>query len=402
MHTSSSSARNDDEVQELEAPRRSNALTAQDLKEFVHGNKTAAQQFRRWVATFNNPKFKPDELPDKLLGLDIEVKYVCWCLEKGERGTPHYQVYFDTAPKKYRFMAMRNKITRLKGWVEPCKAPDQARDYIMRLNDHAEKNGLIEGPFEYGHWDSVGQGRRSDLSEVTDMMKTGKKLAEIAAEHPSTFVRFHGGLKALEQILQVDKRWWMTELHILTGVAGSGKSYTAMKEAEQYAVNHGSTKDDVYYWTAPAKLGDKIWFNGYNGEQCVVINDFYGTMDIDTFKNMIDRYPFTVEVKNGHKQFLARAVWITSNQGWSTWWSSKLLENANNKDAIERRITSQRHFDSAWEPPNETPMLTADEIQQADRAAEDLDLLCLETFQDPRTNPVQQTLESETNFWNLD
>lgn len=78
------------------------------------------------------------------------------------------------------------------------------------------------------------------------------------------------------------------------------------------------------------------------------------------------RYPMAVENKNGHSEFLAHRVYITSNIGWRNWWGEELLKNKNNVEAIERRITVEKHFDQVYVAPEvNDPVLAlgADEHQ---------------------------------------
>lgn len=305
-------------------------------------------QFKVWVLTVNNPTTTASEF-NQAVNDRVPLKYMAIVKEQGDSGTPHYQVYMETL-KKQRLQTMKNKLRPLGVWIEPCRGGDKGRDYVMRTGDHTGKQGLLEGPWEFGEYVKH-QGQRSDLDAVAAMVVKGDSLKQIATANPTSFMRFHGGIKALKAVLGDTKRSWMTELHIITGVPGSGKSHTASDEAHKYLVDN-NLPGDVYFWTAPTKNADKVWFNGYDGERVMVINDFYGTMDIDVFKNLVDKWPYRVEVKNGSTEFLAKAIWITSNAGWTTWWGDKLLSNINNRAAIQRRISSERVFNNVYQEDN--------------------------------------------------
>lgn len=338
-------------------------------------------QFKRWVFTLNNPTLTSDELWVELTER-VNATYMCVVHEEGDSGTPHHQGYLEIA-KKQRVKTMINKCRPLKMWIEESKAKniDKARDYIMRTGKHANKPGRLDGPWEFGTQSGGEQGRRTDLDAVINMVKLGKTMKQVATDEPSTFIKFHGGIKAYMTVVDSKKRDWMTELHILTGVPGSGKSHTAKLEAEEYLHDRG-INEEVYYWNAPSVITDKAWFQGYDGESCVIINDFYGTLNIDVFKNLIDKYPYKVEQKNGSREFLARAVWVTSNIGWANWWGPALINNVNNKKAIQRRITTERVLTEEWKPYEDAVVIDDDVQLQAasDRDQDDLSLLCLEEF----------------------
>jgi len=123
----------------------------------------------------------------------------------------------------------------------------------------------------------------------------------------------------------------------------------------------GYTDEIPYDLMVPSKKGDAVWWEGYTGQRVVIIDDFYGNLDIDTFKRIIDRYPLKVNVKNGSAQFLAERVYITSNTGWRNWWPTDLLSNKNNEPAILRRITVEKNFINVYQPANPPVIIINDQ-----------------------------------------
>lgn len=134
----------------------------------------------------------------------------------------------------------------------------------------------------------------------------------------------------------------------IIGIGGSGKSYSAHAEAKAYLAAN-NIDEEPYDLMLPSK-GDKLWFEDYMGESVVIIDEFYGQIDIDKFKNLIDEHPCKVNVKNGFAQFLAKRVYVTSNTKWQNWWPTELMKNKNNIWAIQRRITLEKTFEHVWMP----------------------------------------------------
>lgn len=165
----------------------------------------------------------------------------------------------------------------------------------------------------------------------------------------------------------------------IIGIAGSGKSYAAHAEAQAYLDANG-IEEIPYDLMVPAKKGDPLWFQDYMGESVVIIDDFYGNIDIDTFKRMIDEYPMIVNIKNGSAQFLAKRVYVTSNVSWENWWGADLLANKNNKWAIQRRITLNKIFEHVFMPALHPTTVLGEETQDDDttnnimQASQDYDL----------------------------
>lgn len=370
----------------------SNAILIDDEASSSSSSSSSSQdgerEYKRWVLTHNNPgqagqayKEAKDWFASVLLPAlkgrakkDTGVMYCAWCLEKGESGTPHIQAYLYLK-HSMRVSAMCNKMRPKHIWNAPAKEAaggTNGVDYILRRGDHKDKPGLVEGPFTYGE-EVAGPGEHSktnSLQACCDAMKNGKRKRELVNDFASIIVRHSRGLDSLAALLDEDReRAWMTECHILTGVPGSGKSHTARAEAEAWIKKwHGKelvpgnpnstvTHKKPYYLSLPSKIGDKVWWGdqvtSYDGQHCVIINDFYGHFSDGFFKNLIDQYPVQVEAKNGTKNFMAKMVWITSNQVWTNWWAKEFMANIENKGAVERRITSVRMFNNIYKAPSD-------------------------------------------------
>lgn len=85
--------------------------------------------------------------------------------------------------------------------------------------------------------------------------------------------------------------WW------LWGPTGSGKSQQAWAMAGQLAWSWNGTKD---------------FFDGYDGEEAVIFDDFRATkLPFERLLQLLDRYPTTVNIKGGTRNWNARRIFIT-------------------------------------------------------------------------------------------
>ena len=105
---------------------------------------------------------------------------------------------------------------------------------------------------------------------------------------------------------------------ILTGRTGIGKSRYC---AENYPNAFWKRKGD--------------WWDGYDGHDIVIIDEFYGWLPLDTMLGLMDRYPLMVDTKGSAVEFQAKTLCITSNITWDKWYDWK---NNDIKDAFLRRI----------------------------------------------------------------
>lgn len=298
-----------------------------------------------YVFTINN--FSSDT--QRLSGLGDVLSSRCgaraaiWSYEVGDSGTPHVQGYLQLA-KKCKWSAMKNKLRPIGAWVAPARGkPDANVDYISHTGKHADKEGLLQGPFFFGELNMQVAGNRSDIDGLVADLKKGHSVKKLAEDHTGTMLKYFNNAQKISQLLNKKTRSWMTELYIYTGIAGSGKSHAAYTEAKDYLKFHG-LDEEPYYLMVPSNKSSPLWWQDYVGQSVVIIDDFYGSIDIDFFKRLIDKYPCTVNCKNGHAEFLAKRVYITSNTGWRNWWANELLANKNNEDAIERRIFVNKVF----------------------------------------------------------
>jgi hypothetical protein len=63
-----------------------------------------------------------------------------------------------------------------------------------------------------------------------------------------------------------------------------------------------------------------IFFDGYDGQEDVVVDEFYGWIPYDLLCRMCDRYPLLVDTKGGAVQFCPKRIWITSNKKPEDWY----------------------------------------------------------------------------------
>lgn len=170
-----------------------------------------------------------------------------------------------------------------------------------------------EGQFtEHGVISVSNQGKRKDIDECVDMIRANKSLKEVAEQFPSQFIRIHKGLTALK-CLMGNPRKEMTKGIYIVGESGCGKT--------RYVYDtHGY--ENVY-----KKDPNTKWFDGYDGQKVVLIDDYRGVEEksditMSYLLNWCDRYPMTVEIKGGSVNFNPDFIYITSNTYPESWFGA--------------------------------------------------------------------------------
>lgn len=110
------------------------------------------------------------------------------------------------------------------------------------------------------------------------------------------------------------------EVIVYWGPSGVGKSRKAWEEAGLEAY--------------PKDPNSKYW-DGYQGQENVVMDEFRGKIDISHLLRWFDRYPVCVEQKFGACVFKARKIWVTSNLDPREWFPDLDEET---KAALLRRL----------------------------------------------------------------
>ena len=171
----------------------------------------------------------------------IECKYQIIGKEIGEKGTPHLQgfIAFKSARS---FNAVRKLMDR---WhIEPCKGNAEANmKYCMKENDFIE---IGESPR---------QGKRNDIHIAKQMVLEGRPMKEIVLEVNSYQAMRTAEL--LKKYVEIQRNF-KTYVYWFYGPTGSGKS----RCAEEMFPNA--------YWA----MSTGKWWEGYDGQEVVIINDY--------------------------------------------------------------------------------------------------------------------------------
>jgi len=253
-----------------------------------------------WVFTLNNPDRDdgPRTWPD--------VQYCVWQKERGAEGTEHLQGYVVFVKNKQLSWLKKNCGTQVH-W-EPRKGThEQARDYCQK------EESRVAGPWTTGDEGELsgGQGKRNDLLLLKRKLDEGATEQEIAVADDTfpIWAKYHRVLQRYKMLKRSNERDWPTYTQVYWGEPGTGKTRRALEEAGPGA-----------YWLPRPEANGMVWWDGYDGHEIVVIDEFYGWIRRDLMQRMCDRYPLLVQTKNGTTPFLAKKIIITSNEHPVAWW----------------------------------------------------------------------------------
>lgn len=198
--------------------------------------------------------------------------------------------------------------------------PQQASDYASKVDTR------IDGPYIFGTI-SKGQGSREDIIGVRDAIKEGKSDMDIFDDDNliNAACRFYRGMEKMRVLYTppIDRSNIKVTLHY--GPSGTGKTACCYTP-------------DAYFYD-----GHNDFWIGYNGQSKVILDEFGGhTMSPLMFQRVLDRYPFTANIKGGSINFNGTDIHITSNYLPNNWWKEGTKYN---QDAVYRRIHEVHYHD---------------------------------------------------------
>nr|WAE42944.1 MAG: replication associated protein [Cressdnaviricota sp.] len=266
---------------------------------------------RNWCFTLNNPT---DE--ERLVIVESAYRYLVVGNEVGEQGTAHIQGFI--CYKVQKTLSAVKKLIGARAHLECMRGSfAQASDYCKKDGDFQEFGELPmdkadKGQNEIDRWleakACIEEKRIEDLCPT--MIPNLKKLEYFVD-------RVRVSKRKLETLQgDMDHKWY-------TGPTGSGKSRSAREE----------------YPDAYIKEPTSMWWDGYEGQDVVIIEDFdkFQVKQGGDMKRWLDRYPFQAQIKGGMMLIRPSKIIVTSQYDpWMIW------DDEKTTDAIMRRVKIER------------------------------------------------------------
>ena len=133
--------------------------------------------------TLNNPTRTLLQYEQLLSAKDI--KYAMQ-FEKGKGGTRHLQAVLRFK-NQVHFNTAKSIFQPEQPHVEVCESPLSSLAYCTK------EEGREEGPVSTLSKDEVEQGKRSDLGEVAQAVRSGQSLKRVAEQFTIQFIKYHRG-----------------------------------------------------------------------------------------------------------------------------------------------------------------------------------------------------------------
>lgn len=259
---------------------------------------------RSWCFTINN---WTDSDYIAVCSLMKKAKYGIVGKEKGSLlQTPHLQGYIH----------LENALSF------DCVRKFLSRAHLEKANGNDNENFVYcskEGDYREWGEKSEGQGKRNDIKEVADLIKSGDtSLTDIMFDYPDVYVKYSRSLEKMFAAVQ-KPRSQPPQVHWRYGLAGTGKTRFVV---DKYGTENIYIKDGT------------MWWDGYNSQQVILIDDFDNSIPYRTLLRILDRYAYQGQVKGGYVHINSPEIYITCEFPPEHFWAGNTLEQVN------RRLTS--------------------------------------------------------------
>lgn len=282
---------------------------------------------RNFVWTLHS--WTADEIAHIKSHLD-QFSYIVWGEELTLKGIPHLQGYAECA-SQMRFSTIK-KLIADRVHVELRKGTSyEAAGYCLKGKEQADDYSKFfyePSPTWVGfqHGTITQQGKRSDITAPVELLREGATLKRVAQEFPEQFVKYHKGFTALRaHLLPPRSLDDMPEVIVRWGATGTGKTRAAYTE--------DWPELDHYVW----KPSNGNWWDGYDGQPKIILDEFRGNMPWVDLLALLDRNEHRVHVKGAMSQIQAYKFVITSPMPPSEWYRDD--DRYDKLSQLTRRIT---------------------------------------------------------------
>jgi len=281
------------------------------------------------------------------------------------------------------------------GEYEAVRCEEYAIKYVIKDGDYIAYNIDTSKYLQLKTKKTPIKPAKGIFKQITDNIDINTEYRDILIKYPDICLQ-HGRrikdyIRDYREAHRPRYRDWEMNVSYFYGKSKTGKSQEA----------HIGYNPDTHYKLGRPQ-GGHIWFDGYTGQETIIIDDFsHRDYSLTYMLELLDRYAMPVQYKGGTTQMLAKNIIITSNYSPETLYRG--VDNPEHRNAFLRRIHRFKHFISLEdttqnieykniEDINNTQRIhtTEEEGYTTDTDTEDIE----DTFQITMNTKTNNTLEN--------
>lgn len=246
-------------------------------------------------------------------------------------GKLHYHVYMEFMVRKnmrcVQRLIFKDKEKSKQIHVEAPVDHERCAKYCKKVKSR------IAGPWEFGEFQGSHERSRTDIDAVIQAIKLGKDFEYFKNNFPHQALLYESKIKnwIAEEKLKNLPDFVSMDVMLVYGAAGTGKTSWCIGAARRMGLN-------LYHVQSPADKNSKQWWQGYNGQKAILIDDFNGQWNINYLQQMLDGYIKQVDIKNTWGVGCYNTVYITSNKPIEDWFPKSYKRSPDLLESLKRRI----------------------------------------------------------------
>lgn len=306
----------------------------QDVHKFAQseqGVKNIDTQSFMYQLTINDPKEKGWTHERILEVLRNNFKTLVYVAMADERGSCYHSHIFVVFASRVRFSMIKRYFG--EAHIEKCKGSVSDNVcYIKKTGrwetDESKQEKKIEGTFEeYGTQPPDSKGKRSDMSELYQMVMDNMSNAEILAQNQDYILQINLIDRVRTTILTEKYKEAVRldlEVFYISGATGTGKTRWVL-ESNGYS--------NVY------RVTDYLHpFDGYTCQPVICFDEFRSSLKLKEMLLYCDIYPMELPSRYANKFACYNKVYIVSNWPLEKQYSEIQREDEESWKAFLRRI----------------------------------------------------------------
>lgn len=266
-------------------------------------------QSRKWTLVINNPLDAGlDHAAISEILRRFSPDYFCLADEIASTGTFHtHGALYSRSP--IRFATLKNRLPTAH--IEKAYGSMvENRAYIRKEGKWADTDKVetaIPGSFEeWGELPTEKAEKAPEMAKLLELVREGKRTTEIITDAPNLAFRVRD-IDLLRQVLLADRYASENRLNLevsyLYGASGVGKTrgiYARHDPREICRITN-------------YRAGRGVSFDGYNGQDVLVFEEFSSQIPIGDMLNYLDIYPLSLPARYNDRIACYTTVYITSN-----------------------------------------------------------------------------------------
>ena len=255
-------------------------------------------------------------------------------LEEGEGGTNyrHWQLVLVHS-EPVRFSTLRRKLPTAH--VEPVRDLRAALAYVQKDDTRVtDEKPLVKGIIKAG----PGQGHRSDLDALRTRILTGQETADeliLSDSGAWRHSRLVGDLVGARDRRRQEGKRRDVQVRVIYGDTGTGKTSAVLDGLQAL----GSVCR-VTHW------GSAGTFDGYDGQDSLVLDEFNGQPPLEELLTWLDVYPVALPARYRAREAMFVRVALVGNSAPETWY--KFAPKAQ-RAALARRLHLVEEWSGSWD-----------------------------------------------------